>query len=209
MTPKRDEKFEDKLEAAATSHANFVSEPELAEWHGRYSSYKQAARWACEQTIKEVLEALRSEEAQDALTRGFGFARPSSVADWLEQRFKATERKMNDTNKGGTKHDQDKAPITLIGSDWIIGVAKILQFGAAKYGRHNWRQGITQSRLLDAAFRHLLAYSKGEDTDPESGQSHLLHASCCLMMAYETQLTKPELDDRFKIVNGDKKNDVK
>lgn len=103
----------------------------------------------------------------------------------------------------GLKHDQGKEPLSLLSRTWLLGVGSVLAFGAKKYASHNWRGGIERSRLLSAALRHLLAYNEGEDLDPETGLSHLDHASCCLMFARELHETRPDLDDRFK--QGEKK----
>lgn len=98
----------------------------------------------------------------------------------------------------GTKHDQGKPEMALLDSDFLEEVAKVLTFGKIKYAADNWRGGIGTRRLLSAALRHIFAYLKGEDTDPESGLSHLGHAGCCLMFAFWMNRYKPELDDRFK-----------
>jgi Domain of unknown function (DUF5664) len=98
----------------------------------------------------------------------------------------------------GIKHDKGKEPLHLLSRTWLLGVARVLGFGATKYAAHNWRGGIERSRLVAAAFRHLLAYNEGEDVDPETGLPHLDHASCCLMFARELHETRPDLDDRYK-----------
>ncbi len=98
----------------------------------------------------------------------------------------------------GLKYDQGKPPMSLLATGWLQGVANALGFGAKKYGPYNWRNGIEQSRLIDAAMRHITAYNNGEDVDPESGLSHLYHASCNLMFASELLKSHPELDDRYK-----------
>ena len=98
----------------------------------------------------------------------------------------------------GLKYDSEKPPISLLSRSWLLAVASVMGFGAKKYAAHNWRNGIEQSRLLSACFRHILAYNEGEDIDPESGLPHLAHASCCLMFAFESLITHPELDDRYK-----------
>lgn len=99
---------------------------------------------------------------------------------------------------GATKHDSGKPMMGLLSSLWLVGVAQVLTFGAKKYASHNWRKGINQSRLMDAALRHLASFNGGEDLDPETGLSHLLHASCCIMFAYELLQTHPQMDDRYK-----------
>jgi hypothetical protein len=99
---------------------------------------------------------------------------------------------------GGTKHDNGKSRLDLLSSVWIFGVGEVLRYGAAKYAEQNWRKGIAYSRLAGAALRHVFAWLGGENDDPETGLSHLLHASCSLMFLYETSQTRPDLDDRWK-----------
>lgn len=98
----------------------------------------------------------------------------------------------------GVKHDDGKLPMTLLDRHALEEIARVLAFGAQKYGRQNWRKGISFSRLLDAAQRHLLAYADGEDKDPETGRSHLAHAGCCIMFALRMERDRPDLDDRMK-----------
>lgn len=53
---------------------------------------------------------------------------------------------------------------------------KILTYGAQKYGDNNW-QNLEQfeDRYYAALMRHLVAWRKGEESDPESGLPHLAH----------------------------------
>lgn len=102
----------------------------------------------------------------------------------------------------GTKHDSGKPKVELVDPDFIEGVASVLTFGAEKYAAHNWRNGISTSRLIGAAYRHLGAFNKGEDLDPESGLPHVYHAACCLQFLGWMMQNKPEFDDRWK--DGDK-----
>jgi hypothetical protein len=98
----------------------------------------------------------------------------------------------------GVKFDHGKPRMSLLSREALTQIAQVLSFGATKYDAHNWRGGMKWSRLLDAALRHLHAFIDGEDTDPETGLSHLAHASCCLMFLLEYQKNHQELDDRFK-----------
>lgn len=98
------------------------------------------------------------------------------------------------------KHDTDKLPMHLLSTEALEQIAAVLQFGADKYAAHNWRKGFVWSRPLSAALRHILAFNRGEDRDPESNLSHLAHAACCLMFLLEFEKTRPELDDRYKDV---------
>lgn len=95
----------------------------------------------------------------------------------------------------GQKFDQGKPMLSLIDPSFLTGVAQVLTFGANKYGKHNWRNGIHTSRLVDAALRHINAFNSGLDLDDESGLGHLYHATCCLMMA--SRFTNTVWDDRY------------
>ncbi len=97
----------------------------------------------------------------------------------------------------GTKNDKEKVRLDLLPSKWIVGVGDVLTFGASKYAPNNWMKGIALSRLLGACLRHVFAFLGGEDKDPETGLSHLCHASCCLAFAFELYDKMPEsVDDR-------------
>jgi hypothetical protein len=77
----------------------------------------------------------------------------------------------------GLKYDQDKNRVDLIPPSAILAIGEILTYGSRKYGPNNWQKldnGL--DRFYGAAFRHLLAWRKGEKLDPESGISHLSHA---------------------------------
>src|ERR1700676_3987996 len=102
----------------------------------------------------------------------------------------------------GVKHDQEKPDMSLLSPIAMIKIAEIMTFGKKKYSRDNWRGGIVYTRLLAAALRHIFSYLRGEAKDPETGKSHIAHASCCLMMLLEFEETRADLDDRYKNENN-------
>lgn len=82
----------------------------------------------------------------------------------------------------GHKDDQEKNRLDLIEPEFIEGVGKVLTFGADKYEPNNWQKvDDAENRYYAAAMRHLMAWRKGEKTDPESGISHLYHVACNIM----------------------------
>lgn len=96
------------------------------------------------------------------------------------------------------KNDNGKPSITLIPAEAILGIARGLDYGAIKYGRYNFRRGLSHSRLLDAALRHILAILKGEDIDKESGNPHNFHAMASLAMYEWMRVNRPDLNDLYK-----------
>lgn len=102
----------------------------------------------------------------------------------------------------GLKFDQDKPRYDLLDTYAIDQLAQVLTFGAKKYAAHNWRKGITTSRLIAAAFRHLFTYLGEQDKDQETGLSHVAHAMCCCMFLLGLE-SKKEFDDRYQEVSND------
>lgn len=117
-----------------------------------------------------------------------GFAKDAEVHNMEGQTDKLT----------GKKHDGGKAPIALISSTFIFEVAKVLQFGAGKYDPWNWKGGFKWARVASAVLRHIFSWLGGEDKDPETGLSHLAHASCGLMFLIDFEVNKLGEDDRWK-----------
>tara|TARA_B100000768_G_scaffold153733_1_gene150066 strand:- start:1469 stop:1921 length:453 start_codon:yes stop_codon:yes gene_type:complete len=85
------------------------------------------------------------------------------------------------------KADDAKTRYDLLPPELLEETAKVLTFGAQKYSAHNWAQGASWSRYFSAMMRHMWAWWRGEDNDPETGFSHLAHAACCLsfLIAYQ------------------------
>lgn len=103
------------------------------------------------------------------------------------------------------KYDSNKPPLHLIPSEILVEISEIFAFGAEKYGENNWRDdgGSTGfGRTYSSIQRHLNSFWQGEDIDPESGKSHLIHALTQLIILRMHQREHPEMDDRYNITRG-------
>jgi len=98
----------------------------------------------------------------------------------------------------GKKFDTGKPRYDLLPPELLAAVADVLMFGASKYGERNWEKGMSWGRPFAALMRHMWAWWRGEDRDPETGLSHLAHAACCVafLLAYECR--EIGTDDRPK-----------
>ena len=96
----------------------------------------------------------------------------------------------------GVKFDQDKPRPELIAPELIDALSLVLTYGAKKYADRNWEKGMSWSRPFGALMRHMWAWWKGENKDPETGFSHLAHAACCLMFLITYETRKHTFDDR-------------
>lgn len=106
------------------------------------------------------------------------------------------------------KNDTDKPKFDLLPMDLLSDVNKILEYGAAKYGIENWKRtdGFKLSRCYNALLRHMIAFWNGEDTDKESGLSHIDHAMCNLLFLKYHLNNTPAADDRpsvYKLKKGE------
>ena len=97
----------------------------------------------------------------------------------------------------GVKHDKGKPRVELIDPEALLEEGHVMAFGAEKYGDYNWARGMAWSRLIGAALRHTLAFSRGESLDPESGRSHLAHLRCCAGMLFSYEKNGLGCDDRI------------
>jgi hypothetical protein len=88
--------------------------------------------------------------------------------------FCMTEWKKNDSGK------PHMALLAALPLEQVITIARVLEHGAIKYSRDNWKHGKFM-RYASAALRHLFARLKGERLDPESGLPHLAHAAACIL----------------------------
>lgn len=104
----------------------------------------------------------------------------------------------------GRKDDTGKNPWHLLPSDALDEITKVLKHGAEKYTPRNWERGMAYSRPFSALQRHIWAWWRGEDKDPETGLSHVAHAACCclFLLAYELRAMKHH-DDRERLNDRD------
>lgn len=129
------------------------------------------------------------------------------VAEYKSLSPKETLREGDDLKKGGVKFDEGKFKwstwfgiefFDLVPVEGVKAVAAILGFGARKYAPRNWEQGMDWSRPFDAALRHLNAWWSGESNDPDSGYSHLWHATCNIFFLIAYEARSKGRDDRPK-----------
>jgi len=104
------------------------------------------------------------------------------------------------STRTAVKADTGKPNLSLLPYDAIEEITKVLDFGAHKYAAHNWKEGggFSWTRVFSSLMRHLFAWAKGKDTDPESGLSHLAHAGCnvLFLLHYSLHKDKYSKDDR-------------
>jgi len=105
---------------------------------------------------------------------------------------------VNSTEKGsGARANAGKVSFTQVPLHLLAGVARVFMGGLLKYAQFNWAKGMPWSVPMDCAVRHFIKWwFLGEDIDQESGEHHLDHAICNLLMLRHYVVTYKEGDDR-------------
>lgn len=95
-----------------------------------------------------------------------------------------------------TKNDTGKVKFDLITPKFLTALGRVLTIGDRKYPKstRDWRFCDTPSDYFAAAMRHMVAWQAGENVDRETGENHLIHAACCMMIIFELWLRG--VDDR-------------
>jgi hypothetical protein len=72
-----------------------------------------------------------------------------------------------------------------------------------KSGERNWELGMDWGRVYGALRRHMAAWWGGENTDHETGMSHLWHSACCIAFLVAFEARGKGNDDRPKEARDD------
>ena len=113
------------------------------------------------------------------------------------------EKTNSELDRVAIRFDAGKTDWSLLPFEAIEPIVKVLEFGAKKYARHNWQRGdgFKYSRIINSLLRHMFAYMRGEDNDPESGLSHLAHVGCNIvfLLYYDKYKERYKNDDRREV----------
>ena len=96
----------------------------------------------------------------------------------------------------GLRFNEGKNRLDLIPPFAIEQLGHVLTKGAAKYAPRNWEKGMKWTSVLASMKRHILAFEKGQDYDPESGLLHMSHVLCNAAFLVEYYKIYPQGDDR-------------
>jgi len=101
-----------------------------------------------------------------------------------------------DKNEQALRYNQGKLEWSLVDFDSLEGLVRVLEYGKDKYARDNWKLGMPVTQVTESLMRHLFAFAKGEDIDPESGCRHISHVLCNAMFLEYILREKQHYDDR-------------
>lgn len=108
----------------------------------------------------------------------------------------ATEEKAKVYTLGAHKYTlyKDTEGNIIKGSD--IKLEDAYKYEIYADGSNNWKDGLRFTEVLDSLKRHIEAFAKGEDYDPDLNTYHLANAAWNIDVLLEQYTTHPELDNR-------------
>ena len=119
--------------------------------------------------------------------------RPTKPAPKLSELFFGTDAAPEE----GKKSDSGKPDYALLTRPMLESMIAAFMHGESKYSRGNFKGGFTNTRLLAAAMRHIMAFNDGEDLDPDSNVSHLGHAMAALAMCLDNRAEGTSVEGRY------------
>ena len=114
---------------------------------------------------------------------------PPGASMTYKENYDPKQELLDKMGSEAVKADSGKPDWSLVPFEALEGMVRVLEFGANKYQAYNFAsgKGLEYTRLISAALRHLMAFSRGEDLDPESGLPYIYHCQCNLLfLAYFT-----------------------
>lgn len=128
-------------------------------------------------------------------------ARAAEIIKKLETMVVAGKPKDAKTSVTAVRYNEGKRDWSLMPMGSVEEILKVLEFGKTKYSAWNWSKGdgFKYMDVYNSIMRHLVAWKSGEDTDPESGLSHIAHIGCnvlFLLHFINNQDKYPNNDDR-------------
>ncbi len=144
-----------------------------------YTNFEKLTAWQayiaeCDERYQSIDNDTRQTLYADALN-------PSDEGRWsLKYKGAQSARGVaKDTikavNKQALRYNTGKPQYSQIDMQCLEPMVRVLEYGMKKYARNNWKKGFPETQLIDCLLRHVAAYLAGEETDPESGVSHVGH----------------------------------
>lgn len=95
-----------------------------------------------------------------------------------------------------------KARMSLLDPDFLVSMAKVMDFGTRKYSEEDWRDNpaVTVKKRMDSLGRHEAKINSATESDIDSdhGESHFASIAVNAMICWWICKNRPERDDRYK-----------
>jgi hypothetical protein len=96
-----------------------------------------------------------------------------------------------------SRFNEGKPQWSLVDFKSLVPLARVMEFGAKKYARDNWKIKLDLNQCLESLSRHLFSLMSGEERDSESGELHIGHIMANAMFwQYHNEKQKLEANEK-------------
>jgi len=85
------------------------------------------------------------------------------------------------TREYAERKNDGKPQMSYVDLHCLAPAAAVLEFGAKKYSRNNWKKGMPVSKILDSLMRHIADLQDGKVLDDDSKLAIIGHIQCNAM----------------------------
>lgn len=103
----------------------------------------------------------------------------------------------------GNRFNEGKPKFSSLPLQELEGAARVFEKGEEKYGKVNYQKGLETDGIYDSLLRHVFAMQH-EENDAETGELHLDHAICNLLMLRWMLRNRPDLHNLYPENNVEK-----
>ena len=105
---------------------------------------------------------------------------------------------MEDKKERADRFNTDKPKWALVDFKSLEPMVNVLEFGAQKYSKDNWKKGLLVTEICESLLRHTFDLLEGKTLDDESKLKLTGHILANAMILEHMISNKPEFDDRVK-----------
>lgn len=87
----------------------------------------------------------------------------------------------DDKREYAERKNTGKPQMSYVDMHCLSPCARVLEFGATKYSRNNWKKGMPVTKILDSLMRHIGDLQDGKVIDDESKLAIIGHIQCNAM----------------------------
>jgi len=99
------------------------------------------------------------------------------------------EKKLVEDTSKAARFNEGKAQWSQMHYKSMEPMIRVLEYGAKKYAKGNWKKPMNLEEICECLQRHLAAIMDGETHDSETGLLHMGHIQCNAMF-YNYHFTK-------------------
>ena len=137
--------------------------------------------------VRRVVDEMKERYDKEAET--FKKFYPAKKWEDMTPEEKAKLKEEQSSKKVAARYNRGKLQWSMVDFKAFEPMVKVLEFGAKKYARDNWRKGLIPRQILESSLRHIFSLLQGEENDPDSGLPHIGHLMCNDMFySYFTQV---------------------